>query len=236
MAGTVSFTVSFTPAAGETEAPKAEYEVADTALVLGENTLTLLDTAVTTIFVFEPTETAVYTFTAPNGTILGYWGAGDWFLSNPNSTTNTYEWTCIGVGQKAYMGVSGVDGEFTLTVTKTGDYEVVETPIVKYENKAELNAFTVPAGATLGAYVDVFGDTHTAVLGDDGYYHLDSVDGPILLIDMDYMDIILSAALQSDRPVMYAKYADVMDSWFTAEETNNIATWAPQSSEAVPAE
>ena len=206
--GTVSFTVTFTPDASEPEVEKEEYQVSDTALVLGDNTLNLLDTAVTTIYVFEPTETAVYTFTAPEGAILGYWGAGSWFLSNPNSTTNTYEWTCTGVGQTAYIGVSGVDGEFTLNVAKTGDYEVVVTPIVPYENKATLETFTLPEGATLGDYVDVFGQTHTAVLGEDGYYHLDSVDGPILLIDMDYMDIILSAALQSDRPVMYAYMYD----------------------------
>ncbi len=208
VAGTVSFTVTFTPDASEPEVEKEEYQVSDTALALGDNTLTLLDTAVTTIYVFEPTETAVYTFTAPEGVILGYWGAGSWFLSNPNSTTNTYEWTCTGVGQTAYIGVSGVDGEFTLNVAKTGDYEVVVTPIVPYENKATLETFTLPEGATLGEYVDVFGQTHTAVLGEDGYYHLDSVDGPILLIDMDYMDIVLSAALQSDRPVMYAYMYD----------------------------
>jgi len=208
VAGTVSFTVTFTPDASEPEVEKEEYQVSDTALALGDNTLTLLDTAVTTIYVFEPTETAVYTFTAPQGAILGYWGAGSWFLSDPGSTTNTYEWTCTGVGQTAYIGVSGVDGEFNLKVEKTGDYTVVETPIVKYENKAALETFTVPEGATLGGYVDVFGQTHTAVLGEDGYYHLDSVDGPILLIDMDYMDIVLSAALQSDRPVMYAYMYD----------------------------
>ncbi len=34
---------------------------------------------------------------------------------------------------------------------------------------------------------------------------------------------------------LYAKYENVMAGWFTAEETNNIATWAPQSGEAVSA-
>ena len=209
--GTVSFTVTFTPNSSteEPEVPKEEYQVADAYLELGDNNVTLLDTAITTIYVFEPTETGVFTFTAPAGAILGYWGAGSWFLMDPNSTTNTYEWTCTGVGQTAYIGVSGVEGAFNLNVEKTGDYTVVEIPIIAYENKAELEPFTVPAGATLGGYVDVMGDAvHTAVLGSDGYYHLDSVDGPILLIDLDYMDIILSAALQSDRPVMYAYVTD----------------------------
>ena len=211
VAGTVSFTVTFTSSEGEGgEVEKAEYEVSETPLVLGDNALTLLDTAITTIFVFEPTETAVYTFTAPQGAILGYWGAGTWFLMDPNSTTNTYEWTCTGVGQTACIGVSGVDGAFNLNVEKTGEYTVVEIPIVEYENKAELSQFAIPEGATLGGYVDVMDQnvTHTAVLGEDGYYHLDSADGPILLVDMNYMDLILSNALKSDRPVMYAYVTD----------------------------
>ena len=211
VAGSVSFTVSFTPkdSGGSGEVEKAEYEVSEMPLVLGDNTLSLLDTAVTTIYVFEPTETGVYTFTAPAGAILGYWGAGSWFLQNPNSTTNTYEWTCTGVGQTAYIGVSGADGSFNLNVAKTGDYEVVEIPIVKYENKAELDNFTLPEGAVLGDYIDVTGDTIiTVVLGEDGYYHLNTADGPIILVDMNYQDIILSNALLSDRPVMYAYTTD----------------------------
>lgn len=217
VAGTVSFSVSFTPKEGgdSGEVEKAEYEVSDTALVLGDNAISLLETAITTIYVFEPTETGVYTFTAPAGAILGYWGAGSWFLSDPNSTTNTYEWTCTGVGQSAYIGVSDIEGTFNLNVEKTGDYTVVEIPIVLYENKAPLSPFTLPEGAVLGSYIDVTTETKiTVVLGEDGYYHLNSADGPIVLVDMDYQDIILSAALQSDRPVMYA--------YVTDEEGNQI--------------
>lgn len=215
-AATISYTLSFVASSDEGgEVEKAEFEVSETPLALGDNTVTLLDTAITTIYVFEPTETGVYTFTAPAGAILGYWGAGSWFLSDPNSTTNTYEWTCTGVGQSAYIGVSGVEGTFTLNVEKTGDYTVVEIPIVLYENKAPLSPFTLPEGAVLGSYIDVTTETKiTVVLGEDGYYHLNSADGPIVLVDMDYQDIILSAALQSDRPVMYA--------YVTDEEGNQI--------------
>ena len=205
----ITYTLSFLADAGEAPVEKTEYAVAESRLALGENTVTMLDTAVTTIFVFEPSETAVYTITAPQGAVVGYWGAGSWFLQNPNATTNTCEWTCTGVGQTAYIGVSGVEGSVNIQVEKTGSYEVVEIPIVPYENKATLERFTLPEGASLGGYVDVLSDTvHTAVLGADGYYHLDSADGAILLIDLDYMDIILSAALLSDRPVMYAYVED----------------------------
>ena len=48
------------------------------------------------------------------------------------------------------------------------------------------------------------------MLGDDGYYHLNSADGPILLVDMNYMDIVLTNVLKSERPVMNA-YVDNAD-------------------------
>ena len=209
--GIVSYTLSFVGSSdsGTGEVEKADYEISDTQLTLGDNALTLLDTAVTTIYVYEPTETGVFTFTAPEGSVLGYWGAGSWFLTNPNSTTNTYEWTCTGVGQSAYIGVSGVDGSFNLNVAKTGNYEVYERPIIPYENKANLEPFALPEGAKLHSYIDVNSETvYTAVWGEDGYYHLDSTDGDIILVDMDYQDIILSDALKSDRPVMYVYDTD----------------------------
>lgn len=206
----ITYTLSFAAeSSGSGEIVKSEYEISKTAITLGSNSLKLLDTAITTIFVFEPSETAVYTFTAPEGAILGYWGAGSWFLSDPKSTSNTYEWTCTGVGQTAYIGISGIEGDFTLQIEKTGEYIVIEPKIIPYENKATLEPFALPEGAQLHGYIDVKAETtHTAVLGDDGYYHFGSADGDVILVDMDYQDIILSAALLSDRPVMYVHETD----------------------------
>ena len=204
VSGTVSFDVTFTPAEGSVEVEKAEYEVSSEELSLGDNSVAMLDTAVTTIFAFEPGETAEYTFTAPAGAVIGYWGAGTWFLTDPGATTNTCTWTCTGVGQSAYIGVSGVEGTINLNVAKGADYEVVTYTEVDYENKAELSAFELYDCATLGDYVNVYDTTaHTAVLGEDGYYHLDSADGDILLIDLDYAGIKLSDKMLSDIPYLY---------------------------------
>ena len=205
----ITYTLSFVPTDTSAEIEKIEYDISSTAIVVGTNDLTNLENAYTTIYIFEPTETGVFTFTAPSGSILGYWGAGSWFLSDPNSTSNTYEWTCTAVGQTAYIGISGVEGKFNLNIEKTGNYEVVEIPTVVYENKASLAPFALPDGAVLGSYIDVSSESvYSAVLGDDGYYHLNSADGDIILVDMNYQDIILSAALNSDRPVMNAYVKD----------------------------
>ncbi len=209
VAANITYTLTFISSEESGEIELAQYEISNTALTLGDNNLSLLETAYTTIYVYEPTETGVFTFTAPEGAILGYWGAGSWFLSDPGSTTNSYEWTCTGVGQSAYIGVSNVTGNFCLNVAKTGDYTVVEIPTILYENKATLTPFTLPEGSKLGSYIDVTNEAvYTAVLGDDGYYHLNSADGDIILVDMNYQDIILSNALLSDRPVMYAYVTD----------------------------
>ena len=206
-------------AGGEVE--KTEYQVDyDQALVLGDNTLMPLQTAVTTIYAFEPTETGVYRFTVPAYATVGYWGAGEWFLQDPGSDSNVCEWTCTGVGQSAYIGVSDVDGQFNLNVTRTGEYQ--QTVIIEkvYENKADLSAFTLPENASLGDYVDVYGQTQTAVLGEDGYYHLNHDEGEIILVDMNYEDIVLSDALKSDRPVMNV-YVDNEDGSKTKYDIGN---------------
>jgi len=206
-AGTLTYTLRFV--ADEPDAPveKDAYAISATTLTVGQNTVAALDTAYTTIFEFEPTETAVYTISTSAGTI-GIWGHTKSYLNDPKSTATSVEWTCTGVGQSAFLGITGVEGNVTVTVEKTGSYEVVEIPVVPYENKAVLTPFEKPADATWTGYVDVYGETHTAVLGSDGYYHLDSVDGDILVVNLKYQDIILSAALKSDRPVMYAYMTD----------------------------
>lgn len=162
---------------------KEEKVVSETKLALGSNSLTLDASAVTTVYEFKPDETGVYTFSVPSGSgsVVGYWGASEWFLSNPNSTATSCQWDCTGVGQSAYIGVSGAS-KFTLTVEKSSesggdgsrtwtDYQNVHTPA----------AF---AGVlTNKKSVDIT-KSHTAVLGSDGYYHLDSADGARLYMNL----------------------------------------------------
>lgn len=95
-----------------------------------------------------------------------------------------------------------------IVIEKIGEYTPVEIPTVTYENKAELKDFTVPEGATIGDYVNVYDEqTHTAVPGADGYFHLDSADGPILLVDLDYL-YHLADALNEGRGTMFVSGTD----------------------------
>ena len=194
---TINYSISFTAdEGGETE--KAEYEVDyNTTLVVGDNTITLLDTAITTIYAFEPTEEGTYTITAPEGAIVGYWGAGEWFLFDPMSTTNSTEWKCTSVGQSAYIGISGIEGEFTVTVEKTAEGQGQEQiEYLVYENVHTFpEGFNTLTGEETLLNVNIT-EAHTAVLGTDGYYHLDSATGPVLYVDLqtEGFDISVAAA------------------------------------------
>ncbi len=157
-----------------------EYEISDVLLQLGDNQLTLIDTAVTTIYEFCPDEAGLYKFTANDeSALVGYWGAGSWYVfDQTENKTNVLESNIVEVGPSVMVGISGVS-EVTLTVERIGD-AVLPPDIdeIIYENQAELEEFAGVDGEL--TYVDVVGEEHTAVLGEDGFYHLDTEDGPIL--------------------------------------------------------
>ncbi|MBO5417291.1 MAG: hypothetical protein J6A50_01645 [Clostridia bacterium] len=157
-----------------------EYEISDVLLQLGDNQLTLIDTAVTTIYEFCPDEAGLYKFTANDeSALVGYWGAGSWYVfDQTENKTNVLESNIANVGPSVMVGISGVS-EVTLTVERIGDAVLPpEVDEIIYENQAELEEFAGVDGEL--TYVDVVEEEHTAVLGEDGFYHLDTEDGPIL--------------------------------------------------------
>ena len=194
-------------------------------------TVTMMENADATVVGITPDEVGVYTITVGEGATIADLKTNatliDLFVDSAEYG-DTIVWTCKEVaseetlniqdengnwvehtqkkeGQTLYVGIKSGAGNAEITVEKTGDYEVVEVELQTYVNKAELSQFVLPEDATLGAYVNVSDSVdHEAVLGTDGYYHLDSADGPILLVDMDYADIVLTNALTDGRGIMYA--------------------------------
>lgn len=187
--GNISVTLTFTPDEGEQEVQKEEYIVSDIMLGLGDNSLTLDENAITTIYEFRPEETGVYVFTVNNQTALvGYWGAGSFFVwDQTENKTNTLEQELNAVGQSIMVGVSGVEGEFTLTVEKKGDAEEIVN--VEYEDYVNTHFPDSSNNLVLGegeelVRVDI-SEAVTVVKGEDGFYHMGTADGPILYVDLD---------------------------------------------------
>lgn len=228
--GSVTYAYSFTPC--EVEVEKPAYVISDTVITeVGTHTVSM-EYADVTIVTFTPETTGYYTISVDGNAVIGYYGGGSWHIANSADVEHgtSFEWICqessevesdtildenysyvdivrTNDGQSAMIGIISDSETVSLTITKTGEYTAVEIPLLTYENKAELKQFHLCDCFTLGDYVDVYGDDHTAVLGNDGFYHLDSADGPALLIDMDYL-AVLSNALNEGRGIMYAYTTD----------------------------
>ena len=139
--GTVSYALSFVEGEVSEDGPvtKEAYVISDTALVVGDNAVTLSnDLADATVFAFAPTETGIYTITADNASaVVGYWGSNEYFLNDQG----TNSCNCTGVGQTHFFGVSGVDS-CTLTIAKSGDVQEIVWDV--YENKNDPAMFVYP--------------------------------------------------------------------------------------------
>ena len=194
--GTISASITFTPYGEDIEIPKEEYIVSDIMLGLGENELTLDETAITTIYEFTPEETGIYQFTVGNeSALVGYWGAGSFFVwDQTENKTNVLEHELDAVGQSIMVGVSGVEGTFTMNIEKIGDAEeIVEIEYVEYVVKhVPLPKYLIDVAADqVETPVDIT-KPQTVVKGTDGFYHLGSANGPVLYANLtnDAFDLL----------------------------------------------
>lgn len=194
-AGTVVFNAWFT--AGEVNTDeKDEYTVSDTVLALGENAVELDPSAETTVFEFCPEEAGTYVFETDNG-VLGYWGAGSFFVTDYTGEEKeaTLEYSIENVGPSIMVGVTG-EGEANITIKLAGEAEKKPTtPTILYSNVVVPEYLDIYDEVTLDNIVSITdGVKDTAVLGADGYYHLNSATGPVLFVNLDSSTMSLTAA------------------------------------------
>ena len=194
-AGTVVFSAWFTAGEVSGSDEKSEKVISDEVLVLGENVVELDPTAETTIFEFNPEEAGVYVFTTDNG-VLGYWGGGSFFTQDlTENKTTTLEYNLENVGPSIMIGVTGAEGEATITVKLAGEAETKPViPTIIYENLV-VPEYSDEFEVIPTNVVDVY-DTvkDQAFLGEDGYCHLNDVDGPVLFVNLHGTTISLLEA------------------------------------------
>lgn len=157
------------------------YELLGT-LELGEKTYESSALAYTVV-TLEPTEIGKYTISTSNSTlgIVSY--NGYWVTDEPtesNVTQTSVDWNCTAVGQKTLIAVLSKPEGLNITVAKDG-IVIDHYPTVYYENKTKPQRFTFDGKKSDLVYVNVEdGVKSTAVLGADGFYHLDGANGPKL--------------------------------------------------------
>lgn len=149
-------------------------------------------------FLYTPTQAGSYAFSSDNaGAIIGYYGAPHFVQENSaaevvdNTFTQSIRATMIGSADTgSAVIVIGIDADAntdscTLSIIRTGDPEwsVEDEPWTVYEPTVELKAYTLSAGAKTQDF-DLTADSskYNLVLGSDGYYHLDSEDGALVLV------------------------------------------------------
>ena len=171
---------------------KPIYIIADQALVVGRNTVTLDSDYPYTLYEFSPSRTGIYQIRVAQGRV-GDFGTVFNPMDNTANKTNTLIWTCTAVGQSVLVGITGPKST-TCTIIRTGDYvPPVEVPWTVYENTYDFS-YVLDANAEALDIDLTDGGAHTAVLGADGFYHYGSAEGALMVANLSSAEINFSDA------------------------------------------
>lgn len=174
-----------------------EYCLSPALLQLGDNQISVSSARPYTLFEFTPGEYAEYTFTASdaNAIVGAYAGTINYIPPTAVGTSNSAV-VAFSSGMDIIVAVGGTTS-CTLTVEKTGDVEIKEEdPWTVYENVVDVVKIQTDVDINKLTNVMIYDEiANSAVLGSDGYYHLDSANGEILYVDlnsyiMSFIDIV----------------------------------------------
>lgn len=172
-------------------------------------------------FLFTPTEAGNYEFSVADSSNveIGYYGAPHFVQSVnaaevvKNKFTISVSASMIGTGDTGtsiyVLGVDVVDEKTTncvIGIERVGDAvkTLADEPWDVYETTSELKAYTLPTGAEIKEFdLTASTDTYKVVYNeDDGFYHLKSADGPLVLVrlaeDCDYIACFKTMLDRSD--------------------------------------
>ncbi|MBR4881644.1 MAG: Ig-like domain-containing protein, partial [Clostridia bacterium] len=159
-------------------------------------------------YIFTPTEAGTYEFSIADGTdaTVGYYGAPHYVQENNNAEVVDGKFTIsvsdsmIGTGEGGTSNyVLGVDKNkadaCVLGIQRIGDpaWSIEDEPWEIYQKTSKLEAYTLPEGYVFGEFdITKSTDSYKIVFNEsDGFYHLDSADGPLVLVrlaeDCDYI-------------------------------------------------
>lgn len=185
---------------GRTEYLFADETDHDAPLMNTGCTYVTLQTGMRNYFVFVPVQSGIYEFTVHHAdAAIGYYGSPFYVYSeNTGVVTGEHSITIevkdgmIGTeGAGTAQLVIGVDpGEgvtdCVLSIVRISDYERTpgELPWTAYEPTFTPGKYTLPQGAELKEF-DLTASYNLVFNETDGYYHLNSADGPVVLVRLD---------------------------------------------------
>ncbi len=174
----------------------------DMYFVNGGCTYVELSTEKRNYFAFAPKTAGKYKFSVIGAADakLGYHGAPH-FVQENNIAEMTDGYFCISV-RESMIGtgdtgtatyVIGIDAESSknciLAIERIGDPDksVEDEPWIVYKATVELKEYDLPEGAEIKEFdLTASTDTYNLVFNEtDGFYHLNSADGPLVLVRLD---------------------------------------------------
>lgn len=213
------------------------YVNSDELLEIGTKTYSANTDYEYNVYELAPEEIGEYTVSAENGAlgIVSY--NGMWVSIDPNEETvsqTSVVWECTAVGQVIWVAVKTNGATASLTVSRE-EIVIVTIPRTPYENRVTPSSFTFEGNADDLLYVDTFDNVEDkAVFGEDGFYHLNSADGPVLyaklndplmsLVDANSYGQLLSVVYDNNGDVVEKiDYYNAFEAYYAcADETNCI--------------
>ncbi len=159
-----------------------------------------LDTEHRNYYLFTPTEAGKYEISIVDGADveIGYYGAPHYVQQTSaaevkdNKFSVSIKQGMIGTGDTGTtVIVIGVDAKqataksCVIGIERIGepDYDVSDEPWTIYKKTATLSKYTLPAGAKLAEFDITSAAGYSLVYNEtDGFYHIDSADGPLVLV------------------------------------------------------
>ncbi len=206
-------------------------------LTVGDNFLTVDDPDTVSIFYFSVSseaELGTYRVTSndKSARLRSYCGTVGYRYDNTdstnyNQTTNSYTFTVTSVGATYLIGVTGKES-FSLTIQKQSDYSIPQYLKDKFSNPVHYGYkkydFIINEKATR-TYVDVT-QPHTVVRDNRGLYHLDSIDGPVLYIDIFNTPYVNLYNMASSGMLRYYTYTSSGEYRSKYDESNMYLEYA----------
>lgn len=146
-------------------------------------------------FLFTPTRSGTFTFSTSNPDAkISYWGGSTAFIQDMTASTDYSEATNSftrnvkesNIGNTFIIGVTGASS-CIVEIIRTGDAVLDETdfPITEYKGTAvPVAQSSVASGTKTAIDLSASTGTYNLVMGSDGYYHLNSVTGPVIYVDL----------------------------------------------------
>ena len=202
-AAVITYDVSF--AAQEIEQPPVDIDKSDVILELGDNNVDLLENTIVSLYEFTPAEPGIYTITVGDGVTMSTYTFTQYLIEE--AVNGVIEHTATAAEQTVLIGLSAETASVTVTIEKTGSY----TPPaqIEYETYEPENTVVEECETPDGLEnIDITVEQNV-VLGDDGYYHLGTADGPVIYVNLNNDQFTLANLYGAGAPItMRGVYVD----------------------------